>query len=41
MSTSTTTEPTSSSSPIWLTILIAVVLAVVEGYVLTAGQTHG
>jgi hypothetical protein len=37
----TTTEPTSSSSPIWLTILIAVVLAVVEGYVLTAGQTHG
>ena len=31
----------SSASPIWLTIMIALVLAIVEGFVLTGGQTHG
>jgi hypothetical protein len=32
---------TNTSSHHWLTLLITVVLVIIEGYVLTAGQTHG
>jgi hypothetical protein len=30
-----------SARPYWLTIMIAVVLVIVEGFFLTGGQTHG
>jgi hypothetical protein len=32
---------TTSAQPLWLTITIALVLAIVEGFLITAGQTHG
>lgn len=32
---------TSSAHPLWLTIGIALILAIVEGFLLTGGQTHG
>jgi len=41
MSTTSSSADTSSASPIWLTVLIAVVLAIVEGFFLTGGQSHG
>jgi hypothetical protein len=31
----------SSAHPLWLTIAIALILVIVEGIVLTSGQTHG
>lgn len=30
-----------SVHPLWLTIGIGLILAIVEGFLLTAGQTHG
>jgi len=37
----TDSSNSSSAHPIWLTIIIALVLAIVEGFFLTGGQTHG
>jgi len=41
MSTTSSSANSSSASPIWLTILITVVLAIIEGFFLTGGQSHG
>jgi hypothetical protein len=37
----TDSSSSSSAHPLWLTITIALVLAIVEGFFLTGGQTHG
>jgi hypothetical protein len=37
----TDSSNSSSAHPLWLTIGIALILIIVEGFVLTGGQTHG
>jgi hypothetical protein len=37
----TDSSSSSSAHPIWLTIMISLDLAIVEGFFLTGGQTHG
>jgi hypothetical protein len=35
------TETETNARPLWLTIGIALILAIIEGFFLTGGQSHG